>query len=159
MATSARRAPRNLPPTSPPCPRTARCRADSAAPARRLPPRPAAGSLVHSRSDDQADGSANAPRGARSLFGARRHGMVQQDQGIATQREFDEKHLRRAAIRTAITIESRLTPQAMRINPAAVADAAQKTGWQLVEPGLPDPCPGPIRIPSEEFLSAAAGAI
>ena len=47
----------------------------------------------------------------------------------------------------------------MRINPAAVADAVQKTVWQLVEPGLPNPCPGPIRIASEEFLSAAARTI
>ena len=40
-----------------------------------------------------------------------------------------------------------------------MADAVQKTVWQLIEPGLPDPCPGPIRIASEEFLSAAARAI
>ena len=85
--------------------------------------------------------------------------MVDQDQGIATQREFDEERVGRAAIRIAITIESCFTPQAIRVNPAAVADTVPKTGWQLVEPDLPDFCPAPIPIASEEFLPAAAGAV
>ena len=85
--------------------------------------------------------------------------MGAQQEGVATNSETNAELLRGATVWVTLPIKPGGAEQRAVIDDKSMPDPAGEAGRQLIEPDLPHGEPPAIRVPLNELLGAAAGAV